>query len=111
LEGEEQILEKIQPGVTAGELFEVAIERVKMGIPQYKRHHVGHGIGLEIYEPPMLVPHSDFELQPGMVLCVETPYYELEWGGLQVEDMIVVTENGYRLLTKSNRELIEIDDL
>ncbi len=54
-----------------------------MGIPQYKRHHVGHGIGLEIYEPPMLVPHSDFELQPGMVLCVETPYYELEWGGLQ----------------------------
>jgi len=43
-----------------------------------------------------------------MVLCIETPYYELGWGGIQVEDTIVVTDRGSRYLTKSSRELIKI---
>ena len=50
----------------------------------------------------------DFVLEEGMVINVETPYYELGFGGVQVEDTIVVTKNGYRFLTKSERKLNSI---
>lgn len=111
LEGERALIEHIKPGVTAAEIFHIAVDTVKKGIPHYERNHVGHGIGLEIYEPPMLIPNNGQELQPGMVMCVETPYYELGWGGVQVEDTVVVTESGYRVLTKSNNNLIRVGDL
>jgi Xaa-Pro aminopeptidase len=75
------------------------------GIPHYQRHHVGHGIGLEPYDPPTIAPGSDTALEPGMVFCVETPYYEHGWGGVQVEDAVEVTAAGARLLTRSSREL------
>lgn len=109
LEGEMELIEHIKPGVTAGEIFNLTVEKVRKGIPQYKRHHVGHGIGLEIYEPPMLIKNNDMVLEPGMVLSVETPFYELEWGGIQVEDTIVVTDKGCKMLTKSNNNLIEMN--
>lgn len=108
LEGEDRLVEHVRPGVTAEELFNVAVDKVREGIPHYKRQHVGHGIGLEVYDPPALSPGIDIQLEPGMVLCIETPYYELEWGGVQVEDTVVVTETGHRFLTKSSRELIRI---
>lgn len=111
LEGEKALIEHIKPGITAGEIFQKTVDKVREGIPHYERNHVGHGIGLEIYEPPMLIPKNDQELQPGMVMCVETPYYELGWGGVQVEDTVVVTDTGYRMLTKSSNDLIRIGDL
>jgi Xaa-Pro dipeptidase len=70
---------------------------------------VGHGIGLEVYDPPSITPDNPALLEAGMVICIETPYYELGWGGVQVEDTLLVQENGYQLLTKSSRELIVID--
>lgn len=108
LEGEDRLVEYVKPGVTAEEIFHVAVDKVREGIPHYQRQHVGHGIGLEVYDPPVLAPNIRVPLEPGMVLCVETPYYELEWGGVQVEDTVVVTENGCRFLTKSSRDLIMI---
>jgi len=45
-------------------------------------------------------------LQPGMAFCIETPYYELGWGGMMVEDTAIITENGHELLTNSSRSLI-----
>jgi Xaa-Pro aminopeptidase len=57
------------------------------------------------YEPPLLAPSDHTLLEPGMVLCVETPYTEVGLGGLQVEDMVVVTPDGYRFLTHTNRHL------
>ncbi|MEH7254881.1 Xaa-Pro peptidase family protein [Neobacillus niacini] len=108
LEGENKLVEYIKPGITAEALFEVAVDKVKEGIPHYKRQHVGHGIGLEVYDTPSLAPGIQTKLEPGMVLCVETPYYELEWGGVQIEDTVVVTEGGCRFLTKTSRELIKI---
>jgi Xaa-Pro aminopeptidase len=66
---------------------------------------VGHGIGIEVYDPPLLAPTSDDVLEEGMVVNVETPYYELGFGGVQVEDTVVVTADGYRLLTQCDRGL------
>jgi Xaa-Pro dipeptidase len=105
-EGEERALALVRPGARAADIFEEAVKGVReAGIPHYKRHHVGHGIGIECYDIPLLAPGSKHILEEGMVLNVETPYYELGFGGVQVEDTLVVTADGYRLLTKSDRDL------
>ncbi len=105
-EGEDRALARVCPGARAGEIFEEAVHGVRRaGIPHYDRSHVGHGIGIECYDPPFLNPSSGHILEEGMVVNVETPYYELGFGGVQVEDTLVVTKNGYRLLTKADRGL------
>jgi Xaa-Pro dipeptidase len=105
-EGENRALSRIRPGVQAAEVFNEAIKGVRQaGIPHYQRSHVGHGIGIECYDPPFLNPSSGHILEEGMVVNVETPYYELGFGGVQVEDTLVVTKNGYRMLTKADRNL------
>lgn len=103
--GEDACLAAAGPGVTASSVFEAAVEVVRNeGIPHYRRQHVGHGIGLNVYDPPILKAGNDTELLPGMVLNVETPYYEVGFGGLQVEDLIVITEDGCEMLTRTSRE-------
>lgn len=85
----------IRPGLKASTLFESVMDVVRRsGLPNYRRNHVGHGIGIDGYDVPNLSPANDRILEAGMVVCVETPYYELGFGGLQVEDMIHVTERG-----------------
>ena len=108
VEGQQRAFELLKPGVTACEIFEAAIAGVReAGIPHYHRTHVGHGLGIAGagYEPPLLAPGDRTLLEPGMVLCVETPYLELGFGGLQVEDMVVITQAGFQLLTHSARQL------
>jgi len=104
LAGEEAALALLRPGVRAGELFERAVEATRAGgIEHYERNHVGHGIGIELYDPPLLSRGVETPVERGMVLNVETPYYKLGWGGLQVEDTLVVTDSGYRSLTRLDR--------
>lgn len=109
LRGQEKGLEMIKPGVRISDIF---VEIVKMtresGLPAFKRHHCGHGIGLEGYERPSVSPSSQGVLENGMVLCIEPPYYELGWGGVQVEDTLVVRADGAELLTSTSRDLIVI---
>jgi Xaa-Pro aminopeptidase len=98
--------EHARPGVTAGELFDIGVGTVRAhGLAQYRRHHVGHAIGLSVYERPIVAPNVATVLQPGMVFCLETPYYELGWGGMMVEDTGVVTDNGFELFTTLDRQL------
>jgi len=109
LKGEMAALETIRAGVKISEIFETAVERVrKAGIPDFRRHHCGHGIGIELYDPPLIAPTTLGTLLEGMVLDIETPYYELGFGGVHSEDMIVVTRNGYEPLTTLGRELRQI---
>lgn len=110
LAGEQAQLEAVRAGITAGELFDVAIKRVEeAGLAPYRRHHCGHAIGIEIYERPIVAPGTPTVLEPGMVFCVETPYYEIGWGGMMVEDALVVTADGCDVLSTSVRELRVID--
>jgi Xaa-Pro aminopeptidase len=72
----------MKPGVPVSRLFALAVRTTREhGIPHYERHHVGHGIGLEPYDPPTINAATEQALEPGMVFCVETPYYEHGWGG------------------------------
>lgn len=111
LAGQEAALDRIRPGIRASELFGVAIATVRVsGVPHYQRTNVGHGIGAfgDGYDAPLLAGDDHTPLEARMVLCVETPYYELGFGGLQVEDMVVVTEEGFEFLTRLPRSLQQV---
>ena len=109
LNGEEAAIEQMRPGVLACDVFTTAVNAVrKSGIPHYRRHHCGHAIGMDISEVPLIQPEDRTPLQPGMTFCIETPYYELGFGGLQVEDLVLVTEKGAEILTALGRDLFEL---
>ena len=67
-------------------------------------HGTGHGVGLEIHEPPRVSGKSDV-LRAGMVVTVEPGLYYLDAGGIRIEDMIVVTPTGCRVLTEAPKVL------
>jgi len=105
-DGERAAIAAMKPGVPVREIFEVGMRVTReAGMPHYKRNHVGHGIGLEPYDPPTINAAAEVVLEPGMVFCVETPYYEHGWGGVQVEDAVEITPAGVRSLTRSSQEL------
>lgn len=68
LQGEEEAIEQIGPGVSAQKIFKVAVKGVRRGIPHFRRHHCGHGIGLEGYDPPSIAPTAEENLEPGIIL-------------------------------------------
>jgi Xaa-Pro dipeptidase len=105
--GQGAALNLLRPGVRTVDLFATAVaETRRAGIPHYARTHVGHGIGLagDGYDAPLLGPHDKHVIEEGMVLCVETPYYEFGLGGVQIEDMVVVTATGWRPLSHLPRK-------
>ena len=98
--GQQAAIDALRPGVTAGKVFQIAVETCRAsGIPKFERNHVGHGIGIEVYDMPILAPNNETIIEEGMVFCVETPVYEVGYAGLQVEDTMVVREDGVELLS------------
>jgi len=99
--------EILKPGLAARDLFDAVVETVRReGLPHYRRTHVGHGIGMDGYDAPDLGPSSNEIIEEGMVLCVETPYYELGAWGLQVEDMVVVRADGVESLMQTDGSMV-----
>lgn len=111
LEGEEVGMRQTRVGMTGEELFNITMEASrKAGHPDYRRHHVGHGIGAEVYEPPILRPGNTDTVEAGSVVNIDTPYYEFGLGALHVEDPYVVRADGnHELLTTLGRELHILD--
>jgi len=110
LAGEDACLAATRAGAPAATVFNAGVDATRAaGIGDYARSHCGHGIGLEIYEPPLIADSSDTVLEAGMTLCLETPLYRLDDVGLQVEDAVVVTADGCDRLGRSPRAMIDID--
>lgn len=106
--GWEAVVEMIRPGVRACDVFAAGVKAVQQaGIPHYRRQHVGHAIGLETYDDLILGPDDRQALAVGMVLCVETPYYQLGFGGFQIEDTVALTQHGVDFLTKLDRIIFQ----
>ena len=106
LAGVDRQLAEVKPGVAASALFDTAVREVEGGgIAPYRRQHCGHGIGADVYEPPIINDATDTAVEEDMTFCFETPYYVVGWGGMMVEDTVVVTADGHRRLTRTDRSL------
>ncbi|MDQ1496138.1 MAG: Xaa-Pro dipeptidase, partial [Actinomycetota bacterium] len=108
--GQQTAIDLMRPGAIAKDIFHAAVSSVQdAGIPTYRRQHVGHGIGVEYYDLPVLTPNADVALEANMTFEVETPYYRLGVGGSFIEDTVLVTDDGAEILTTLSRDLIVLD--
>lgn len=107
LEAQLHALEHIKPGISGREADALARDVIaKYGYGDLFGHGTGHGLGMEIHESPRLSKLSDTILTPGMTVTVEPGIYIPGFGGVRIEDDIVITETGIKILTSSPKELI-----
>ncbi|WP_288760028.1 Xaa-Pro peptidase family protein [uncultured Veillonella sp.] len=100
----------VKPGLTGKALDAVCRDSIaEAGYGSYFEHGTGHGVGLDIHEQPVASPRSDSVLEPGMVVTIEPGVYIPGEIGLRIEDSVIVTNEGCEILTKTPKELIELD--
>ncbi len=99
----------LKPGLQGHEVDAVARKIIAdAGYKDYFGHGLGHGVGLETHEQPVLNPRSKTVLKPGMVTTIEPGIYIPGWGGVRIEDMVTLTAAGAERMTRSQRELVII---
>jgi len=80
----------------------------KYSLDQYFQHGTGHGVGLEIHEMPRISPLSDAILEENMVVTIEPGVYIPGWGGIRIEDTVIVKKGGCEIITHSDKGLLII---
>lgn len=106
LEAQLNALDKIRPGMTGREADALTRDIISScGYGDNYGHSTGHGLGMEVHESPRLSKLSDDILKPGMVVTVEPGIYIPGFGGVRIEDDIVITETGIEIITSSTKEL------
>jgi Xaa-Pro aminopeptidase len=106
LEAQAQAIAAIRPGVEARSIDLAARSVLEgAGFGPHFNHSVGHGIGRDVHESPMLRHVSEVVLEPGMVVTVEPGAYFPEWGGVRIEDDVLVTADGAEVLSSLPRSL------
>ncbi len=97
----------VKPGISCKDLDEVARGYIRdKGYGDYFGHGLGHGVGLDIHELPTLSPRSSAALDEGMVVTIEPGIYIPGFGGVRIEDTVVVTGNGCNVLTSADKQLL-----
>jgi Xaa-Pro aminopeptidase len=100
LAAQERAIAAIRPGVKARDVDAEARSVIEeAGFGRFFRHGLGHGLGLDLHEAPLLRRESDVILQPGMVVTVEPGIYLPDWGGIRIEDDVLVTPDGCEVLS------------
>lgn len=107
LEAEMKALKGFKPGVTGKSVDKIARDYIaEKGYGKYFGHGLGHGVGREIHENPRVSPMGDTILEKGMVVTDEPGIYIPDFGGVRIEDLILITECGCEVISKSPKELI-----
>lgn len=105
LKAEVAALDAVGPGVACADLDRIARESLKRAkLDRYFTHGLGHGVGLEIHEAPTLNARSKDVLRPGMVITIEPGVYLPGLGGIRIEDLVLVTRTGHKVLSRSPKD-------
>jgi Xaa-Pro aminopeptidase len=106
LSAQERGIAAIRPGVT-GRAVDAEARSVieEAGFGRFFDHGLGHGLGMDIHEAPRLRRESEVVLQPGMIVTVEPGVYLPGWGGIRIEDDVLVTPDGHEVLTHVAKSL------
>jgi len=108
---QETALAGIRPGMTGAQIDKLARDVIKeAGYGEYFGHALGHSVGLEIHESPNFYPREETVIRPGMVITVEPGIYVEGVGGVRIEDVVVITEDGCENITHSAKEWIEVEE-
>jgi Xaa-Pro aminopeptidase len=102
------VLERVKPGITVGELFEISASEAKslgveeqyLGPPGYKVNFIGHGLGLELIEPPIIAKGREDPLVPGMAFALEPKMVFQNEFAAGIESVVLVTDSGCRFISK-----------
>ena len=109
-EAQEAALAGIRPGMTGKEVDALARQVISQaGYGENFGHGLGHSLGLSIHEDPRLSMTDETVLEPGMVFTVEPGVYLPGWGGIRIEDVVVVTADGIENLTASPKSILPLD--
>lgn len=107
LQTQQDTLAQVAPGKTGQQMDDFARDRLtSLGYGEFFAHSLGHGVGLAIHERPFMSGVSEEMLQAGMVLTIEPGVYVPEVGGVRIEDLVLVTESGYEVLSHSPKQWI-----
>ncbi|HKW03675.1 MAG TPA: Xaa-Pro peptidase family protein [Nitrososphaerales archaeon] len=102
-------LDKLEPGTRSSEINSGVVSYVRETLDkQYYRGNVGHGTGVELYDRPILGPDDHTPLQEGMTISYEVPYHISGLGGLNLEDSVVITGNGKKVVSKYDRDIVVV---
>jgi len=99
-------IDAVRPGITAAQVDRAARRVLETeGLGKEFVHSTGHGLGLEIHEGPRLGRRDKTKLKPGMAITIEPGAYIRDYGGIRIEDTVLVTKNGCEVLTPTSKEL------
>lgn len=101
-------IEAARPGASFADLYDAAMRVARGSLTSYRRRHCGHTIGARPYDGLLVAPEETTRLEANMILNIEVPFYGIGWGGLQLEDTLLITDSGCLPLTKLPRELVSL---
>jgi Xaa-Pro dipeptidase len=113
----DHLIEGIKPGMRCSRIFQVAVEKSeKLGVADAfmnfgrgrRSHIIGHGVGLELNEPPILSPYDDSRVAEGHVIALDMHMLRENEGVVKLEDMVLVKSDGNEILNKTDRVLFEV---
>jgi len=106
IEAQLAAIDAVRPGVSSIQVDRAARDVLKShGLDKAFVHSTGHGLGIEIHEPPRIARHDKVKLASGMAITIEPGVYLEGFGGIRIEDTVVVTANGCEILTPTSKEL------
>ena len=109
LEAQEAAIAALRPGLSGIDADAVARDRLAAaGLADRFVHSLGHGTGLQIHEGPSLSVRSKDVLEPGMIVTIEPGVYDPDVGGLRIEDLVLITESGFDVLSHAPKGYLEL---
>lgn len=108
-EAHDKSLSAVRPGVGCKDLDLLAREVIeKAGYGSYFGHGTGHGVGMDVHERPLVSPNGEGVIEEGMVFSIEPGIYIPGYGGVRIEDVVVVTSDGCEVLSRADKEHFEL---